>query len=100
MLTSKDTFIKKELFMQLVYISTWQCLTKPSHKIVMPKPALYKPQHLFTGKQLISTILKTLVSCEMNQEADQKKGLYMDKGSKIPADIFGISAKDESMLYV
>lgn len=24
----------------------------------------------------------------------------MDKGSKIPADIFGVSAKDESMLYV
>ncbi len=65
MLTSKDSFIKQDLFQQLIYISTWQCLTRPNHKLTMPKPAILKPQPLFTGKQLITTILKNLVACEL-----------------------------------
>jgi hypothetical protein len=36
----------------------------------------------------------------LGQESDSKKGLYMDKGSKIPGDIFGLGAKDESLLYI
>jgi len=49
-ITSRDTFITKELFMNIM-----MKLKKPNFNL--PKPTIYKPKQLWTGKQVFDLIL-------------------------------------------
>lgn len=61
-MTSKDTFLNKEEYMQLVYVGLQELLSdnKLSKIHTMP-PQIIKPKALWTGKQVISTLLKNIV---------------------------------------
>ena len=60
LLTQKDTFMGRDQFQQLLYYSCWDLHPK-SPMIVMPPPAILKPQPLWTGKQVISAMLDNLL---------------------------------------
>lgn len=49
-LTSRNTFVSREVMMNL-------CMRIPSWNGVMPPPTIWKPEQLWTGKQLITLIL-------------------------------------------
>lgn len=52
-ITSRDAFITKELFMNIM-----MKLKKPNFKF--PKPTIYKPKELWTGKQVFNLILPNI----------------------------------------
>ena len=55
MLTKRDTFLTRDEYQQLLYT----CLPD-TMDIEVLHPAISKPKRLWTGKQVISTILKNL----------------------------------------
>jgi len=70
-MSSKDTFLTKDQYQQLVYVGLRELLEEGKlHKIITMSPNIIKPKPLWTGKQVVSTILKNIV----NQEGgDYKK---------------------------
>lgn len=60
LLTSKDTFLTRELYQQLV-LSACASLRNGCSHMVVHEPAILKPRVLYTGKQVISTLLDMLM---------------------------------------
>ncbi len=62
-MTFKDTFFNKKDFSELVYQSTFSLIeNKPANtRLFLVKPAIMKPQQLWTGKQLVSNVIKVVV---------------------------------------
>ena len=64
-LTCKETFLNKADFMQLVHIATSGLegteVVAFGANVVLPAPAIIKPRELWTGKQVISTLLDNLI---------------------------------------
>ena len=62
-MSSKDTFLTKEQYQQLVYVGLRELLEDGKiTKIATMSPTILKPQPLYTGKQVVSTILKNIVN--------------------------------------
>lgn len=100
-LTMKDTFLTKEEYSELLYQSTFALFTKlPRNvRIFLLKPAIIKPKQLWTGKQLISNIIKLIVN--LSDESSKKElGLTMRAKTKVPASYLGEAAKEESEVLV
>ena len=90
-LTSKDTFLSKEQYNQLIYASLYEFLdNKTIKRIHLEVPAYIKTKvgPIWTGKQVISTILKNL-SFDERDYIDQ----YSNKALK-----FGINIVSKSRL--
>mmetsp|Transcript_19252 Transcript_19252/g.32805 ORF Transcript_19252/g.32805 Transcript_19252/m.32805 type:complete len:232 (+) Transcript_19252:801-1496(+) len=69
-LTSKDTFIDKEKYNQLVYVGLRELIeTDKIGKIITLPPAILKPKPLWTGKQIISLVIP-LVSLKRKGGSD------------------------------
>lgn len=83
-LTGADEFLNKGLYDQLVYCSI-AFLEKP---IVHEPPAIIKPVQLWTGKQVITTIIKNCIP-------EGRKPPNLKIKSKVSAKILGIDPKDE-----
>ncbi|KAF1326351.1 DNA-directed RNA polymerase i subunit rpa1, partial [Globisporangium splendens] len=82
-LSQRDTFLTKEMYMQLLY-SAWASMedagVEKAHIEIVP-PAILKPKQLWTGKQVITSVLKLLT-----------KGLpplNLDSKAKIKGDLYG-----------
>lgn len=68
-LTHKEKFLEKEVFQELIYAATWNMFEKNNkngstnkpYKLFMVPPAIQKPRQLWTGKQLITNIIKIVV---------------------------------------
>mmetsp|Transcript_4366 Transcript_4366/g.6424 ORF Transcript_4366/g.6424 Transcript_4366/m.6424 type:complete len:1605 (+) Transcript_4366:139-4953(+) len=58
LLTKKDTFLDRETFMLYVFTAIERALG--NRKIELVEPAILKPKQLWTGKQVITCILKNL----------------------------------------
>ncbi|ORY31547.1 beta and beta-prime subunits of DNA dependent RNA-polymerase [Rhizoclosmatium globosum] len=88
-MTSRDTFLTKELYMQLVYNEVevgWR------GKVMTLPPAVMKPKKLWTGKQVISTILLNLTY--------EKVPINLISKSKIPAKAWDGAAPEENQVLV
>lgn len=59
-LTSKERFFNREQFCSLLAMAT-----NAEMDLVLPRPAILKPKTLWTGKQLVSVILDTVVGSEL-----------------------------------
>ncbi|CAK4067593.1 unnamed protein product [Aphanomyces euteiches] len=79
-LTQRDTFLTKEMYMQLVY-SAWACLDMERGEIETLPPTIWKPVPLWTGKQVMTTILNLLTH--------GRPKLNLNAKAKIKADLFG-----------
>ena len=78
--------------MQLVYISIWN-LPVANQKIELMMPAIIKPKILYTGKQVISTIIRMIADVQENQ------GLSMESKSKVASEL-KFHASDESQVIL
>ncbi|KAF3898590.1 DNA-directed RNA polymerase I subunit [Trichophyton interdigitale] len=88
-LTCRDSFFDEDDYHQLLY----SCLRPEnshtvSDKIWLMPPAIFKPQPLWTGKQIISTVLKNITP-------DNRAGLNLDSKSSTPGDRWGDKAEGE-----
>ncbi|KNC49384.1 DNA-directed RNA polymerase [Thecamonas trahens ATCC 50062] len=90
-LTVKNTFIDEETYHQLVYAACAAFVTK----FVTVPPALLKPHKLWTGKQVITTILYNLTG----EAPGSPAALTVQAKTKIQPDTWA-SFRDESMVRV
>lgn len=89
--TSRDIFLDREQYQQLLY----SCLRPEDYHTVydtiqMVQPAILKPKMLWTGKQVISTVLKNITP-------DRFRGLNLTSKSSTSSDQWGEkTSSDES----
>ncbi|KAJ8767918.1 hypothetical protein K2173_020858 [Erythroxylum novogranatense] len=102
LLTKRDTFLSQHDFDHLLYISGVSAtgpttsFAKPGQKVFMlnsedsvhiPLPAILKPVPLWTGKQVITTVL--------NHITRGHPPLNVEKDGKIPSDFFKTRIKED-----
>lgn len=92
-LSQRDTFLTKDMYMQLLY-NAWASMedagVEKSHIEIVP-PAILKPQQLWTGKQVITSVLKMLT-----------KGLpplNLDSKAKIKGDLYGYANAEHIVVF-
>lgn len=92
-LTSLDTFLTKEQYQQLIYGSirpeTGQFA---SDRILLLPPTIHKPVALWTGKQVISTIL-------LNIKPNDRPGLSTTSKNKIKNEYWGPHSQENTVLF-
>ena len=72
-LSSRDTFVGREEYMQLVYAGLRELIfdNKLGRVKTLP-PAILKPKPMWTGKQVISTVLKNIVVSGLSHKEAQR----------------------------
>jgi DNA-directed RNA polymerase I subunit RPA1 len=92
-LTSKDSFFTRDIYQQLIYgcIRPEDGHTTRSRIITLP-PAVYKPLQLWTGKQVISTIL-------LNITPDDVPGINLNSKNKIKSDYWGAGSSENDVIF-
>ncbi|CAH0486361.1 unnamed protein product [Peronospora farinosa] len=92
-LTQRDTFLTKDMYMQLLY-NAWASMEDAgadvAHIETVP-PAILKPKPLWTGKQVITSILKLLTK--------GLPSLNLDSKSKIKGDLYGSSNSEHIVIF-
>ncbi|GAA6049814.1 hypothetical protein JCM3770_002174 [Rhodotorula araucariae] len=93
-LTNKDTFFTREQYQQLIYgaLRPEGDYTGEGTVKTLP-PAVWKPQPLWTGKQVISTLLRNIQPPDMC-------GIHFSSKGKIPADRWGSIGAEEAEVIV
>ena len=92
-MTNKDTFFDRGHYQQLLY----SCLRPEdnhtaSDRILTVSPAIIKPNRLWTGKQVISAVLK-------NIKPVTHPGLTMSSKSTTPADRWSSDSEEGTVLF-
>lgn len=92
-LTSKDSFYSREQYQQLIYGSVTPENGKfASDRVLMLPPAILKPQPMWTGKQIISTMMKNV--CPLN-----RPGLNLSSSNKIKNEFWGASSEENKVFF-
>jgi DNA-directed RNA polymerase I subunit RPA1 len=100
-LTLKDTFLTREEYYQIVYAALDAPLNNGTiRKIVLQHPVMLKPKQLWTGKQVITTILKSLITSKRVETMAECTGINMDHNTKLSANIWGKDHNLESIVTV
>lgn len=95
-MSNKDTFLDKEQYNQLVYIGLRELIEMDKiTKIETMQPTIFKPQPLWTGKQVISTLLKNIVNKEKEYKEHKITGLNASFKAKLAAKEWGPIGKEE-----
>ena len=101
-LTKKDTFFTREEYYELLYC----CLERQlnSHiirKIVTVPPAIFKPKILYTGKQIISSVLLSLKTAEeLYNKKMENLSLNYEHNTKISPSAWGRGHEKEGKVIV
>jgi len=91
--TSRDTFFDEEDYHQLLY----SCLRPEnshtvSERIQLVEPAILRPKRLWTGKQVITTILKNITP-------PGRQGLNLKGKSSTPGDRWGEKNEEGNVIF-
>jgi DNA-directed RNA polymerase I subunit RPA1 len=96
----KDCFLEKWEYQQLVFAALTSMsgieIIGPSQRIHLLPPALRKPRELWTGKQVVSTLLYHLRIG--TQGGKMLPGLSMERKAKTPDYAFGIEEMEHMVL--
>lgn len=92
-LCNRDTFFTREDYQQLLYA----CLRPESNHTTTGSlesipPAILKPQPLWTGKQVITTVLKNIVP-------RTHEGLTLTSQSQTSADQWGKASEEQTVIF-
>ena len=85
-LTYRDTFLDRETYQQLLYSAIGNFLTPERGKLVTVPPAILKPKKLWTGKQVITSLIKSIVNIFREDDFEHHAGLNMNSTAKVPFD--------------
>jgi DNA-directed RNA polymerase I subunit RPA1 len=92
-LTCRDTFFDQEEYQQLLY----SCL-RPENantvtdRIQLVEPAILRPRRLWTGKQVISTVLKNITP-------SNRRGLNLQGKSSTPGERWGEGSEEGKVIF-
>ncbi|KAK6205186.1 alpha subunit of RNA polymerase I [Scheffersomyces amazonensis] len=92
-LTSKDTFFNREIYQQLIY----GCIRPEDghttgNKIITVPPTIFKPEPLWTGKQIITTIL-------LNIKPENVPGINLISKNKVKSEYWGKGSNENEVLF-
>ena len=92
-LTSKDAFFTRETYQQLIY----GCIRPEdghttNNRIITVPPTIFKPQPLWTGKQVITTIL-------LNIKPDNVPGVNLRSKNKIKNEYWGEGSTENEVIF-
>lgn len=93
-LTSKDTFFTREQYHQLVYacIRPEDGHTQGQARIKTMPPTVIKPQALWTGKQVISTVLANIIPVGA-------PGLNLHSKNKVKNELWGVDSEENTVIF-
>ncbi|KAK9701767.1 hypothetical protein K7432_011575 [Basidiobolus ranarum] len=92
-MTSKDTFFTREEYQQVIYGALRPEEDESGNgKIDTVPPSIWKPEPLWTGKQIISTILKNLTKGLPQANVKSK--------AKVPARYWGPGSEEQNVLVM
>ncbi|KAJ7752736.1 hypothetical protein DFH07DRAFT_1061572 [Mycena maculata] len=93
-MTSQDAFFTREEYFQLLYgaLRPEDEVDERSRLATLP-PTIWKPKPLWTGKQIISTVLKNLTP--VNGE-----GLNLNAETKVPGHLWGGDSKEDKVVFM
>lgn len=102
-LCNKDTFLTRDRYQQLVFHALCGMdgvdLIPNDMDIGMVPPAIRKPKELWTGKQVISTILLHLSPGNFSKNGQSKvRGISFERKAKTPAWAFGEAVYEHLVL--
>lgn len=92
-MTNKDTFFSREDYYQIIYGAL-----RPENdytgggQVLTVSPAIWKPRPLWTGKQIISTILKNITPTNA-------AGLYLTSTAKVSGKNWGIHSSEDTVQF-
>jgi DNA-directed RNA polymerase I subunit RPA1 len=99
-----NTFIEREVYQQLLFAALGSLpgleLIRSDANIELLPPAIRKPKELWTGKQVISTLLNHLRKGNDRDEDPSFNfpGLSMERKAKTPATAFGASWNEHMVI--
>lgn len=93
-LTSKDSFFTREIYQQLIYgcIRPEDGHTNGANRIFTVPPAILKPQPMWTGKQVITTIL-------LNIKPRDVPGINLVSNNKVKNEYWGKGSNENEVLF-
>eukprot|EP00743_Colponemidia_sp_Colp-15_P005106 GILK01005496.1.p1 GENE.GILK01005496.1~~GILK01005496.1.p1 ORF type:complete len:1772 (-),score=385.89 GILK01005496.1:91-4842(-) len=114
LLTCRDTFFDRDEYWQLLYGACYHLVNRRKIDAVLTlPPAIWKPKPLWTGKQVISTILHILVGQHTGAPSNQRShgaggsiggginiGLNLDGSTKVPAEAWGATGVEEAQVVI
>ena len=104
-MTKRDTFLEKWEYQQLLFAALASLpgleVIRMDARIELLPPAIVKPRELWTGKQVISTLLLHLAkgSDRDSENLSNFKGLSMERKAKTPESAFG-AGQDEHLVLI
>ncbi|KAF9491362.1 beta and beta-prime subunits of DNA dependent RNA-polymerase [Pleurotus eryngii] len=90
-MTCQDAFFTREEYFQLLYGSL-RPEDDQSRLVTLP-PTIWKPKPLWTGKQIISTILKNITPSHTD-------GLNLRATAKVPGPLWGPDSKEDQVIFM
>ena len=101
----KDSFFEKSEYNQLLYCSIRTLFDNKLHfeKIKLVHPAIIKPKVLWTGKQIVSTIIKLIANFNFKDEVESQKeklGLYHQYKCRVPDQYFSAIDTEEKTVTI
>ena len=95
-LTSKGTFLTRELFQQLLYVAVCGLpgteIVTSLETMMMPIPAVLRPVELWTGKQVVSALLSHM--CRPPLPA-----MHLDGKARTPPTAFGEKQEEHIVIF-
>ncbi|KAJ7094564.1 hypothetical protein B0H15DRAFT_830038 [Mycena belliarum] len=93
-MTSQDAFFTREEYFQLLYgaLRPEDEVDERSRLVTLP-PTIWKPVPLWTGKQIISTVLKNITPVNV-------EGLNLNSETKVPGHLWGKDSKEDKVVFM
>ncbi|PPR04051.1 hypothetical protein CVT24_010626 [Panaeolus cyanescens] len=93
-MTCQNTFFTREEYFQLLYGSLRpEDEVDPGTRIKTLPPTVWKPVPLWTGKQIISTIMKNITP-------STAEGLNLEAGTKVPGKLWGADSREDKVVFM
>ncbi|KIY49422.1 RNA polymerase I largest subunit [Fistulina hepatica ATCC 64428] len=92
-MTSQDTFFEREEYFQLLYGSLRPETDSATGRLETVPPTIWMPKPLWTGKQIITTILKNITPPNF-------EGLCLNAGTKVPGKFWGADSQEDKVVFL
>ncbi|THH14387.1 hypothetical protein EW146_g5928 [Bondarzewia mesenterica] len=94
-MTSQDAFFTREEYFQLLYgaLRPEEETSHYSGRLVTLPPTIWKPRPLWTGKQIISTVL-------LNITPSNAEGLNLKAKAKVPGSAWGKDSTEDQVIFM
>lgn len=92
-MTCQDAFFTREEYCQLLYGALRPEEESRGARLVTLPPTIWKPKPMWTGKQIISTVLKNITPKPF-------EGLSLNAKTKVPGYLWGADSKEDQVVFM